>query len=213
MNIAIIDKYPMLRLGVTNMLSTHFPQAVFVEQDSVESIQQAAFTEDFDLIILGVGQQPASEDIAVLKKLKKLYPLSHVIVYDEKADLVMVSQYFRAGIQGYISKQADPAELIGCIQQVMARQRYVAAEIVDLTLKQYGASSSGRSKIMLSPRENQIATFLCEGMSTSAIARALDRKASTISTIKFNIFQKMHVDNVIKLRERFLPSQSELRTR
>ena len=40
-------------------------------------------------------------------------------------------------------------------------------------------------------------------MKTSWIAKTLDRKPSTISTIKHTIFKKMKVDNVVQLMNLF----------
>jgi DNA-binding NarL/FixJ family response regulator len=46
-----------------------------------------------------------------------------------------------------------------------------------------------------------VAQYLAEGMQTSWIAHKLNRKVSTISTIKSNIFHKLQIDNILKLRE------------
>jgi DNA-binding NarL/FixJ family response regulator len=51
----------------------------------------------------------------------------------------------------------------------------------------------------LSSQEYEIASQLLKGLSTNNIAQKIGRKATTISTIKNNIFKKLEVDNIIKL--------------
>lgn len=195
----------MLRLGITSLLGTYFQHATFVELNSAESVEADGLKKDFDLIILGVGQEPYSDDIAALEKVKKLCPLSKVIVYDEKPQLELLSQYFRTGLHGYISKQADSAELIECVRQVMDNQKYVGVEIVDLTLRD-SASSTSRSANGLDQPEDSVA------MSSCSIAETFEGKFSKISTIKFSVLQKMLVSNVTRLRVLFVLVKSRLST-
>lgn len=163
MNIAIIDRYPMLRFGVINAVGDYFPKMGFVEFESIESMEVRAAKINFELIILGTGQDAGCDDLTAVKKLKELWPDANLIVYDEKLELTMISQYFAAGTHGYISKQAAPAELIECIQQVLNHQIYVNEQIVDSILRR-SVTNRNRSDHILTLLENQDAKFPWEEM-------------------------------------------------
>lgn len=51
----------------------------------------------------------------------------------------------------------------------------------------------------LSPRENEVAMHIANGMAIKDIARKLGLKSNTVSTIKKNIFFKLGVESVIDI--------------
>lgn len=55
--------------------------------------------------------------------------------------------------------------------------------------------------IKLSNRENQVCTMLICGKTTTVIAKILNIKCNTVSTIKKSIFFKTKVNNIIELYE------------
>ena len=55
--------------------------------------------------------------------------------------------------------------------------------------------------IKLSNRENQVCNLLISGTTTSGIAKVLNIKSNTVSTIKKSIFYKTKATNIIELYE------------
>lgn len=51
----------------------------------------------------------------------------------------------------------------------------------------------------LSPREQEVADLIIEGISTNDISKKLNIKPNTVSTLKKNIFLKLGVDSVVGL--------------
>ena len=51
----------------------------------------------------------------------------------------------------------------------------------------------------LSPRENEVAFLIVNGLSTTVIANKLGIKSNTVSSIKKKIFLKLSVDSVVGL--------------
>ena len=205
MKIAIIDNFPVLRLGIFMFLKDNFPDLTVVESDTIKSFNQSFLDEGVDLIILGISQSATANEINAISQIKQRNPEARFIGYIERPEPATVISFMNTGMNGYLSKQADISEFLECIQLVFKGRHYVSQEIIHLILN--SAKGVGEEvlskpkKTRLTPHEYEIARYLSEGMRTSWIAEALNKKASTISTIKSTIFKKMQVDNILKLRD------------
>jgi DNA-binding NarL/FixJ family response regulator len=64
----------------------------------------------------------------------------------------------------------------------------------------YGIEMDHLSKLnTLSKQQRIVAYYMCKGAKTSEIAKLLNLKANTISTVKIYIFSKLKVSNQIDL--------------
>ena len=210
MNIVLIDKHPILRTGLAFFLKDHFNEATILESDSVTTFHESYRDQKPDLIILGISQDSTGNNLSFINIVKKKYPKASIVLYDEKPGTSMVFHYLKAGIKGYLSKQNNLTELIDCISDVLKGRRYICNEVLEIILNGnfVEKNTSMDENMSLTSREYEIAQYLSQGMKTSLIAQTLGRKMSTISTIKTNIFKKLDVDNILKLREVLLPNTS-----
>ena len=213
-NLAIIDKYPVVRIGIKIFLKDHFPEMDVVEADSISSLQNTDPDIKPDLIILGVSQGNDRNNIAILKSAKQSYPASKFILYVEASgstssgsDLVvkdLIISYLKIGVDGYLSKLNNLSELETCISDIRKGKHYICSDaLFAMLLTDHAGGEKVVNKVFhqLTSRELEVAKYLSEGMPTKTIARKLGRAPSTISTTKANIFKKLNVDNVIKLRD------------
>lgn len=205
MKIALIDKHPVLRRGLDEILHTHFETATILESDSVIHFRESFPDLYPDMIIIGVGHVGDDKKMNPIIMTRKLYPKGNVIIYDETLNPSMISRYLKIGVSGYLSKDADLNELIECVKDVASGKRYLNSDALLWMLNTINFEKKikfvTRKNIDLTLREREIAGYLADGMRTSWIAHKLGRKSSTISTIKYNIYKKLDVDNVLALRD------------
>ena len=213
-NLAIIDKYPVVRIGIKIFLKNHFPEIVVFESDSISGFQDADPDIKPDLIILGVSQVNDLNNISILKSAKHNYPASKIILYVEASGTsnsgsdfevkALIVSYLKIGIDGYLSKLNNLSELETCISDIRKGKHYICSDaLFSMLLTENTGAERAVNKVyhQLSSRELEVAKFLSEGMPTKTIAQKLGRAPSTISTTKANIFKKLNIDNVIKLRD------------
>ena len=212
-NLAIIDKYPVVRIGIKIFLKDHFPEIDVVESDSISGLQNTDPDIKPDLIILGISQDDMN-NIAILKSAKQSYPASKIILYVEasgtsssESDLVvknLIISYLKIGVDGYLSKLNHLSELETCINDIRKGKHYICSDaLFAMLLTDHTGGEKVVNKVFqqLTSRELEVAKYLSDGMPTKTIAKKLGRAPSTISTTKANIFKKLNVDNVIKLRD------------
>ena len=143
MTIALIDKFPILRKGLSWHLQENFEEVNVLSSESIDHFYRQFPDQKPDLTILGINQHPGTRDTDCVRIWKNRNPDGKIIIYDEKPDPDMVAYYLRANINGYISKQNTIAELNECIRTVLSGKRYVCPEVSDSA---YNEDVLGESK-------------------------------------------------------------------
>ena len=207
MKIVIVDKFPIICLGLNLFVKEYFPGATVVELDTIGSLKEDSL-RNVDLIIWGTTPLSGSEYPSVVCKIKELDPRIKFIIYDEFHEPETILSCIDAGVNGYLSKEADLLHLKECIKEVLKGKKYFGTEaIVSLLNTERAAivrTTFPQQKVQLTAREYEIAKYLSQGKKTGWIASTLDRKASTISTIKSSIFKKLKIDNIMRLRDEII---------
>lgn len=145
-----------------------------------------------------VGNTPYKTMITNVKKLRLAHGSCKVILYDCQESVNNIISFFRENIDAYLPDTFDENELRECMTTIKANRLYVNTQMAVqlLTVKSQGRAEK---QVRLTPAETKVAKLLVRGMRPSLIAKELDRKISTISTIKSRIFKKTKVNNIIDL--------------
>jgi DNA-binding NarL/FixJ family response regulator len=204
MKILVIDKYPLIRIGLTIAIQNHFDNCEIEQSETLELFQSSQSKFIPDLIIQGFPKGDRESNLIVISRARAFYPKAGLIIYDEQPISSRLIEYIQAGADAYLVKEGTIEELISCITDVSNGKRFINNEtLITAILNKPFASQKldAKHKTFLTAHEYEIANYLRDGKKTSWIAQKLGRKSSTISTIKANIFKKLEVDNIIKLNE------------
>ena len=71
-------------------------------------------------------------DIPMIKKCRKLYPETKIIVYTERKSPVLVNAAIKAGAMGYVTKQSDERELKNALDSVLSGRIYVEPDLAKM---------------------------------------------------------------------------------
>jgi two-component system response regulator EvgA len=130
-SITLIDKFPILRVGIIMYLKQFFSDITIWELDNISELNTAHTPADPDIIIIGINLYPSDSCMDYIHTIIKENPNSRMIIYDEKPDAVLLNDYLKSGVAGYLSKQDELTELTECIKVVMNGNRYVCKELVN----------------------------------------------------------------------------------
>ena len=203
MVILIINKVPVYRIGILFILKERFPDDVIIESDSILSFNLSYAEMAVDLIIIVIDQSIEMNNIQLVRQTRTRHPDAGIVVFDRKSKTYLIAAYLKAGVGGYLSNEADLGEFIKCIEEVLAGKKYIGQEVLWKLLHLTPPKNTGRRKGgTLTMHEQKIAGYLSEGKTNSWIAAELNRKPSTISSIKGTIFKKLTVDNLLQLRSK-----------
>ena len=131
LQIAIIDKHPVLLKGLDFIIKANFNEVSIMASESVNAFLKSPPAHTPDLIILGFSENSnSSSSMGSVILTKERYPKAAVIVYDDKSDSPMINLYLKAGVKGYLSKQHDVTKLVECIEMVMDGKRYISTKVL-----------------------------------------------------------------------------------
>ena len=106
---------------------------------------------------------------------------------------------FKAGANGYLTKDSAADELIQAVHKVASGGAYVSAALAERVVMQLNKPADEPPHARLTTREFDILQRLIAGQRATDIARALHLSHKTISTHKTRIMAKLSLDSTAAL--------------
>jgi len=144
----------------------------------------------WDVIVSDISM-PGRSGVEALHQIKEIDASIPVLIMSMHPEDQYALRVLKAGASGYLNKDSVHEELIPAIQMVRNGRKYITPAIAQ---KLVGAISSGMDKQMhefLSDREFDVLKMLAGGKSVSDIAHQLSLSATTVSTYRARILDKM----------------------
>jgi len=187
-----------VRRGVAQLL---LERGVASEVSEAETGMQAlalAARRPLDVAMLDISL-PDVNGIDVLKRLKRESPRLPVLMFSMYREDQYAVRALKAGASGYVSKTADPALMIGAIQQVAAGRKYVSPEMAEALATYVALDTERLPHEKLSDREYQTLCMLASGKRLTDIAHALSLSVKTVSVYRARLLEKMKLANNAEL--------------
>jgi DNA-binding NarL/FixJ family response regulator len=188
--ILITDDHTIVRRGVVSLLKEHFSFFELYEAESYKETIDQLKSQKMDLLILDLNLPDANAENLVLQ-IKKDFAALPIIVFSMFPKEVMELPMQKLGVNVYINKSENLLKLRDAIDAIF------------LGKKKQATSVEGLHKVNpfehLSPKELSVMFSLLEGHSNAQICTELNLKASTISTFKQRIFQKLGIQSTAEL--------------
>lgn len=192
----LVDDHDLVRTGIRRILDDVEGFNVIAEAQSGEAAVKLCRKDPPDIVLMdmsmpGIGGLEATKQILRINEDIKVVALS---VHKENPFPAKVMQM---GAFGYLTKDADPQEMIIAIQKVARGQKYIAPEIAQqIALGQLDLNEDDPFK-SLSERELQI--MITKGTKVPDIAVQLNISAKTVNTYRYRMFEKLNVSSDVEL--------------
>jgi len=191
--ILIVDDHPLVRSGITAVLSRQANLDVCCEaSDEEESIAEVTSCKP-DLAIVDLSLQKSS-GFTLFRKLLALKPDLKILVLSMHDENIYAEKVLQAGAHGYVMKQEATEILIEAVNQLLAGELYISNRMRTALLK----NISGDKQLMelnnissLSRSELVVLQYFGMGLSVREIASKLNRSPKTIDVHRANIKQKL----------------------
>ena len=162
--IAVIGDCPVFRHGVSQLIGTASDLLLVAAAPSAESADGSLRGADVVLLDL---QQSAPSLAAAVTKLRKR---GHAVLVVSPSPQIDAVQVIQAGASGYLSRQAEPEEVLRAIRTVGSGLSYVSAP----------ASHLVRQPPNFTEREQEILRLLANGSTDHEIAVELGISKHTV---------------------------------
>ncbi|SEM63541.1 two component transcriptional regulator, LuxR family [bacterium A37T11] len=204
--ILIADDHGVVRLGASIVIKEVLPIANIEQAENFEGMMEMLSNKHYKLLILDINM-PGGNNIQMLEQVLLKQPDLKVLVYSSYDETLYAVRYMQAGAVGYLHKNSNKAQIKDAIETVLHGGKYMSEAVKDLI---FNNLINGKSKLhnenpltRLSNREVEVAQFLIKGLGVQDVSNSLKLSTSTVSTYKNRIFEKLQVNNIPDLIEKF----------
>jgi two-component system invasion response regulator UvrY len=196
--VLIADDHAVTRRGLKEILVREFEDTACGEAGNAQEVLSQVLSHDWDLLILDVTM-PGRSGLDILSELKEARPKVPVLVLSMHPEDQYAKRALKAGASGYMNKLSAPEELIKAVRKVLAGGRYVSAALAEKLALDLSAQAEGPLHERLSDRELEVLRMIGSGEMLSQIADKLNLSASTVSTYRERILEKMNMTTTAEL--------------
>lgn len=191
----LIEDNRLLRDGLSTMLGAQGLTVIATARSGGEALRQVARLKP-QLVLLdsALGDR---DSLRLVQAVKKVSPAIKVIVMHLLPAHEDVVAFVRAGVAGFIMKDASIAEFVGTIRSVadgasvlpplMARTLFSHVAHEALTRGKRGVKAAMR----MTTREREVMSLIGEGLGNSEIAGRLGIAAHTVKSHVHNVLEKL----------------------
>ena len=151
---------------------------------------------DWDLVISDLDM-PGRSGLEALEQIKLIKPNLPVLILSIYTEDLYAVRVLKAGASGYMNKNAAPYELITAIQRIALGRKYITQEIAEKLLMQTDTVKDPHE--ILTNREFEIFKLLATGKTVTQIAEALSLAATTVSTHRTRLLEKLNLSSNAEL--------------
>jgi two-component system invasion response regulator UvrY len=191
-SVILIDDHAVLRGALAGMLAGMADFTVLGDFGTVHEALDSEIT-DADVIIQDVTM-PDVGGLAALPLLRERFPRARVLMLSMHPAEVFGLRAFRAGAQGYLTKEASPQELTDAIRSIAEGRLVVPPEVVGNLAVTADPQQRVAPHEHLSEREFDVLKLMAAGERPSDIAERLQVSIKTVSTYRRRILDKLGLE-------------------
>lgn len=165
-------------------------------------------TERPDVLLL-TSRGVLAEDLAMIRRVRERAPLVRILLLGMDGKQHEFLQCVRAGISGYLLRDASPCELLSAVQAVHAGEA-VCPGTLCVTLFQYFEQEaaavpcgSAKRRLGLTRREQQMIPLLAQGLTNKEIANHFSLSEQTVKNHVYRMKHKIGAEDRLDIVQVF----------
>jgi DNA-binding NarL/FixJ family response regulator len=194
----IVDDHAIVREGLKRVLESAGENWQVTEAGGGFQALELLRRERFALAVVDLSM-PGLGGLELIRRIHDEYPRLPVLVLSMHAEEQYALRAYRAGAQGYLTKDSAAAELLGAVRKLVAGGAYVPPGLAERVVLQLGGAAAAPPHARLSDREMQVLTRIVAGQRLTEIADALHLSVKTVSTHKRRIQDKLQLPTTAAL--------------
>lgn len=194
-NVMIADDHSLIREGLKQLLEFDGTIKVVGEASNGKECLEKIYVCNPDVLLLDINM-PEMNGIEVLKKMKAENSQIKVLILTVHNEMDYLMKAVDIGVDGYILKDSESAELKKAIRAVMDGENYIQPSLIPALNSQLVNRDSDKDMISsLTNRELEVLVQVANGMFNKEIATNLNISERTVKNHISNIFKKIDVSD------------------
>jgi two-component system NarL family response regulator len=200
--VVLADDHAVLREALVHVLQHEDDIEVVGQADNGRQAVEMARDLAPDVMVMDIGM-PDLNGVGATARIVARHPAVKVIALSAYSERRFVSEMFKAGAAGYVTKNAASTELLRAIRAVVRGNDYVcpelAATLVEAPRPEIPGAATVADQPVLGRREKEVLQLIAEGLRGAEIARKLNLATSTVEVHRRNIMRKLDLHTVADL--------------
>lgn len=203
----LVEDNRLLREGLAALLTDHPDIRVLTALGTNESILKKIHSYRPHILLLDLGLR-SQNSLQLVKNTRKDSPATRIIVMDLIPTQADVLQFVRAGVSGFILKDATLDDFLKTIRSVAEGAKVLPplltaslfSQIVDHAVNGTGGTSSMLMESMrMTRRERQVIELIADGLTNKEIAQKLHLSTYTVKSHVHNILEKLALHTRVQI--------------
>jgi len=201
-NVLIVEDHHLLRSGLRSMLSAQMGYHIAGEAKDGREACLLALSLHPDLILMDLSL-PGMNGIEAIAAIKRRAPGIRIIALSVHQNDEYVREALRAGVDGYVLKDASFDELIEAMRAVMLGQKHLSSELygnlVQSFVTGHELSTAKNGWDVLTARERSVLKLVAEGRSNRQVGLYMHLSPKTIEKYRASLMRKLGISNLAEL--------------
>jgi DNA-binding NarL/FixJ family response regulator len=197
--VILADDHKLVRAGFRAMLKTLSDVEVVGETENGREALELIRKHIPDIALLDITM-PGLTGLEVAARVSLELPKVRVIILSMHTGDEYIVQAIRAGIAGYLLKNAEPMELELAIRSALDGDIYMSPGISTRVIHEFARKTNFTTTMdLLSPRQREILQLLAEGNTNKEIATVLKLSIKTVETHRKELMERLGLHDVAGL--------------
>jgi DNA-binding NarL/FixJ family response regulator len=202
MRVLLADDHTLVRAGIRALLQSLPGVEIVAEASDGREALALLASEKPDVALVDISM-PALNGLEVAARVAQASPRTRLVILSMHGDPGHVAQALRAGVAGYLLKDAAVEELPVLLRAVARGETYlspaISKQVVAGFLQRGTDLASPGGDDRLTPRQREILQLVAEGKSSKEVAHVLDISLKTVETHRAQIMERLEIRDLAGL--------------
>ena len=185
--IVLADDHAVVRSALGLLLSSEDDLEVIAEAGDAEEAVRCVRRDRPDVLILDLNM-PGGTTLSSVPAIKAAWPETGIVVLTMENDPAYAREALRAGVLGYVLKEAVDDDLVNAVRLAAEGRTYLQPELGAKLASDPGEEADG-----LSDRELDVLRLIALGHTNSEIAEQLFLSVRTVESHRANVQRKLRM--------------------
>ncbi|QEC76855.1 response regulator [Mucilaginibacter ginsenosidivorax] len=195
--IALVDDHRLFRSGIAALIDSFGGYNILFEathgQELIGSISAGLVP---DIILLDINM-PVMDGISTAQWLRKYHPSIRIIILSMFEDAEKVLLMVRAGVKGYLLKDAEPDEFERALIKVSEGDLFYPDFVTRHLLNNFNIDKE--AQVQLNPREIEFLRLTSTELTYKEIADTMNISVRTVDSFRDHLFEKLQIKSRVGL--------------
>jgi DNA-binding NarL/FixJ family response regulator len=202
--VLIVDDHPIVRLGLTRLLSEEADLVVCAEAGDAASALAAVLQHEPHAAIVDISLSGTS-GLDLVRTMKRDRPELAVLVVSMHDEALYAERALRAGASGYVMKLEAMEVIIKALRRVLSGEIFLSDAMSGKLLKRFAQGGGdadhreGSPLASLSDREFEVLRLIGQGFGTREIAEILRISIKTVESHRAHLKEKIRLGSGTEL--------------